>query len=217
LAAPTPTEEVKQRPIFNKNKEKIGELDYVDARFTMERFDTALGPENWQDEYRVVPGGIVGRIGVFIVGSGWVWKEDVGTESNIEAVKGSFSDAFKRAAVKWGVARDLYDARDEQTDRPTKASTAAPRPMSPAPVGAGSPTPKPHPFDVDPATAPWVCPEHNAVVAFPQGVSAAGRAYEAFYACPQGRDCPHRAPRGLRVRAEHLALPQPEGSDDLPF
>lgn len=35
-------------------------------------------------------------------------KQDVGTESNTEAVKGESSDSFKRAAVLWGIGRELY-------------------------------------------------------------------------------------------------------------
>lgn len=42
------------------------------------------------------------------MGSGFS-KEDVGVESDNEGEKGEFSDAFKRAAVKWGVGRFLYD------------------------------------------------------------------------------------------------------------
>ena len=41
-------------------------------------------------------------------GSCWTWKEDCGTESNVEKQKGEASDAFKRAAVMWGVGRFLY-------------------------------------------------------------------------------------------------------------
>jgi len=41
--------------------------------------------------------------------SGWVWKWDCGTESKTDAEKGEASDSFKRAAVKWGVGRFLYE------------------------------------------------------------------------------------------------------------
>lgn len=41
--------------------------------------------------------------------SEWVWKWDTGSESNVEKEKGQVSDAFKRAAVKWGIGRFLYD------------------------------------------------------------------------------------------------------------
>jgi hypothetical protein len=52
------------------------------------------------------------------------------------------------------------------------------------------------------------------VVAFPSGISqSSGKQYDAFYACPEGRNCSERAPRGLRVKPEHLV----EQRDDLPF
>lgn len=212
LGAPTPGDEVKQRPIFNKEKQKVGELDYVDARFVMERLDDVVGPGRWQDSYRETPGGIVCRLGILIADVGWVYKEDVGTESSIEAVKGSYSDAFKRAAVKWGIARDLYDSREEQQAKPAHTNGAARTSAAPA---RSSGAPRPQPIDVDATDSPWVCPEHGAVVAWPAGVSASsGRPYDAFYACPKGRDCEHRAPRGLKVRPEHLS---PPAADDLPF
>jgi len=41
-------------------------------------------------------------------GTGWVTKSDGAEDSTIEAVKGAYSDSFKRACVKWGIARYLY-------------------------------------------------------------------------------------------------------------
>jgi hypothetical protein len=40
----------------------------------------------------------------------WISKEDTGTESNTEAVKGLASDSFKRACFNWGIGRELYTA-----------------------------------------------------------------------------------------------------------
>jgi hypothetical protein len=40
---------------------------------------------------------------------GIVSKMDCGTESNVEKQKGEASDAFKRAAVQFGIGRDLYN------------------------------------------------------------------------------------------------------------
>jgi len=39
----------------------------------------------------------------------WIWKADGAGDTDVEAEKGAISDAFKRAAVKWGVGRYLYD------------------------------------------------------------------------------------------------------------
>ncbi len=84
------------------------QLAYIDARDAMDLLDEVVGPENWQDSYELVGDKIIAGLGIF-VGDKWVWKYDTGTESNIEEEKGMFSDAFKRAAVKWGVGRFLYD------------------------------------------------------------------------------------------------------------
>jgi hypothetical protein len=43
--------------------------------------------------------------------SNWVWKSDCGTESQVEKQKGEASDAFKRAAVMWGIGRFLYSKK----------------------------------------------------------------------------------------------------------
>lgn len=46
------------------------------------------------------------------IDNSWVWKWDMGTESDFEEEKGEASDAFKRAAVKWGIGRFLYDIKN---------------------------------------------------------------------------------------------------------
>ena len=40
----------------------------------------------------------------------WISKQDVGTESYSEAVKGAASDSFKRACFNFGIGRELYTA-----------------------------------------------------------------------------------------------------------
>jgi hypothetical protein len=105
LNAPTPKEAILSRP----GKGKSGALSYVTARYVMERLDDAVGPFGWTDTYRETDGGVVCTISITLDGEVWVPKSDVGTPSNIEGIKGKFSDAFKRAAVKWGIGRDLYE------------------------------------------------------------------------------------------------------------
>lgn len=84
-------------------------LAYIDARDVMRRLDEVCGPENWQDEYPWSDGKrVVCRIGIRI-GAEWVWKTDGAGDTDYEGEKGALSDAFKRAAVKWGVGRYLYD------------------------------------------------------------------------------------------------------------
>lgn len=103
LAQATPRSRVKTKPGKGGGKS----LDYVDARFCMDRLDESVGPMNWKNEYKEVCGQLICGVSIFD-GDGWVTKWDVGTESNFEAEKGHFSDAFKRACVHWGIGRDLY-------------------------------------------------------------------------------------------------------------
>lgn len=115
LQAPTPKSEAKVR------KGPGGtELTYVDARFVMDRLDEAVGPDGWSDSYTPLPDGSV----ACTITIGGISKTDVGVPSKIEPQKGAFSDAFKRAAVKWGVGRDLYDEDSEVRSAPSKAEQA---------------------------------------------------------------------------------------------
>lgn len=90
------------------------QLAYIDARDVMDLLDEVVGPENWQCDYRDVAGKVYCGIGIRDTDNGWVWKWDVGTETDFESDKGEASDAFKRAAVKWGVGRFLYSLEDEK-------------------------------------------------------------------------------------------------------
>ena len=92
---------------FSKQKPSATCVAYVDARQVMDLLDEVVGTENWQDDYRVIAGNLYAGIGI-LCGDKWVWKWDIGTESNTEKEKGQSSDAFKRAAVKWGIGRFLY-------------------------------------------------------------------------------------------------------------
>jgi len=83
---------------------------YVDARDVQDLLDEVCEPHNWQVVYEEHKGNLFAKIGVKI-GDEWVWKSDCGTESNIEKQKGESSDAFKRAAVMWGVGRFLYSLK----------------------------------------------------------------------------------------------------------
>ena len=84
---------------------------YVDARDVQDLFDEVVGAEHWQCKYEEHKGNLFCSIGVTFKEGGWVWKSDCGTESNIEKQKGESSDAFKRAAVMWGVGRFLYSLK----------------------------------------------------------------------------------------------------------
>ena len=82
-------------------------LAYIDARDVMERLDEVCGPEAWQCKYTHATGKTVCDIGIRVNGE-WVWKADGAGDTDMEAEKGALSDAFKRAAVRWGIGRYLY-------------------------------------------------------------------------------------------------------------
>ncbi len=79
---------------------------YLDARDVMERLDEVAGPD-WSDRYERIEGG-QGLMCYLTIGG--VTRADVGDDTNEnEPAKSAVSDAFKRAAVKFGVGRFLYD------------------------------------------------------------------------------------------------------------
>ena len=103
-------DEVVLRPAEVKGN-KVTLLLYQDARCAMNILDETYGRFNWQKEYYESKGNLFCKVGVRDTENGeWVWKSDTGSESNIEAEKGLASDAFKRAAVAWGIGRELYTA-----------------------------------------------------------------------------------------------------------
>lgn len=93
---------------FSKNKPQATVIPYIDARDAMRLLDDVVGQENWQDQYTVINGQMFAGVGIYVNGQ-WVWKWDTGTESQTEKEKGIVSDSFKRACVKWGIGRFLYD------------------------------------------------------------------------------------------------------------
>lgn len=93
---------------FNKAGDKASCVAYIDARDVMNILDEVVGTENWQSDFKEVKGNLYAGLALRINGE-WVWKWDCGTESKTEGEKGEASDAFKRASVKWGVGRFLYD------------------------------------------------------------------------------------------------------------
>lgn len=114
LARPFEAGEVKFKPATVAGNRCLA-LAYVDARLVMDRLDDVLGPNNWADEYQVLPdGAVVCTLKVRFGGPGgeWIAKTDVGGESEQpdegDRRKAAFSDALKRAAVKYGIGRYLY-------------------------------------------------------------------------------------------------------------
>lgn len=101
-------------------------LAYIDARDVMDRFDDVCGPAGWQNRYTHAEKKTVCEIGVRTDDGEWVWKADGAGESDIEAEKGALSDAFKRAAVRWGVGRYLYHLPTPWVDLDDREQIAEP-------------------------------------------------------------------------------------------
>lgn len=92
-------------------KERKGQaLAFIDARDVMRRLDDAVGPGLWEVEYPHVNPIIICRIGIEIDGR-LRWKANGAGQTDIEGEKGGSSDAFKRAAVLWGIGQYLYDVK----------------------------------------------------------------------------------------------------------
>ena len=82
-------------------------LLYKDARCDMNILDETFGASNWQRNHEIIDGNLYCNVGIKFENE-WIWKQDVGTESNTEKEKGQASDSFKRACFNWGIGRELY-------------------------------------------------------------------------------------------------------------
>ena len=106
LAAPFEEYEIKARSQSGRV------LHYVTARTVMNRFDNVVGPENWWDEYEAGENSVLCRLTIRLPDGTTLTKADAGGYAGMsdsgDDDKSGYSDAFKRAAVKFGVARYLY-------------------------------------------------------------------------------------------------------------
>ena len=95
--------------IQSSGKGKTTVVPYLTNRCVMERFDEEFGALNWSNNFE--KWGAKGvKCGISVMNEGtWITKYDGADETHIEATKGGFSDSMKRAAVQWGLGRDLYD------------------------------------------------------------------------------------------------------------
>lgn len=101
----------KERPGgVSKNGKQLPSMSYITARQVQARLDEVVGPGNWSTSYFAHGNGAV-ECTLSIYG---VSKTDVGYSNNpdrddeSEPLKAAYSDAFKRAAVAWGIGRFLY-------------------------------------------------------------------------------------------------------------
>jgi|APSaa5957512622_1039677.scaffolds.fasta_scaffold19695_3 hypothetical protein len=103
-------EDVEAR-IGTTNKSGFSLLLYKTARTDVKRLNEVHG-DLWKNRYfHDTKGLLCCEISVYNSEiKEWVSRVDVGTESNTEKEKGSYSDAFKRAGFKWGIGAELYQS-----------------------------------------------------------------------------------------------------------
>lgn len=106
LSGPFPPGQVQWRiKVLSKDKQRALVVPYVDTRTVLDRLDEAVGPEGWQDSYRVLLAegdsyAVVCRLSLLEVS-----KEDVGEGDSLKA---AFSNALGGAALKFGIGRYMY-------------------------------------------------------------------------------------------------------------
>ena len=126
LAEPFPPGEVQWRvEALSRDKKRALVVPYVDARTVLDRLEKVVGPEGWHDAYEVLSDAerlvkdergerrerlCEVKCRLTVLG---VTKEDVGEGDSLKA---AFSDALKRAAVKFGVGRYLYRLEKQWVD-----------------------------------------------------------------------------------------------------
>jgi hypothetical protein len=135
LAAPFEPREVKFKPQMVKNNRCLA-MAYIDARLIQDRLDDVLGVENWEDGYKILPdGSVMCRLRIKL-GDRWIAKTDVGSPSEQpdggDRMKAAFSDALKRAAVKFGIGRYLYRLPAQWVDYDPVKKQIAQVPQMPA-------------------------------------------------------------------------------------
>ena len=172
-------------------------VPYLDARAVADRLDEVVGQNRWRGSYTPWHDSVSNKktkssqlctISIYDDELGqWIDKTDGAEDSDIEAVKGGLSDAFKRAAVKWNIGRYLYsfntvwvaaeargnsyiipeseNAKLEKAYNDTVArlfGTSAPKQKSDAPKGITATTPPPSQKQAaTPPSAPTMTPLQN--------------------------------------------------------
>ncbi len=172
---------------FNQGEKIKGiAIAYMDARLVQDRLDEVVGPENWSFDWQPMAtkdNAVIAAKGTLTICG--VSKSDIGDCDATERNKASVSDAFKSAAVMWGIGRYMYGLRSSfcevEVRGQTKVIPAAeikrlratlPKatPAKPAPSQT-QPTPiRPAVAQPAPATAPMATSQQAANIRKAQGM-----------------------------------------------
>jgi hypothetical protein len=135
-------------------------MEYIDAPMMMNRLDDVVGPWNWEDDYTVIDTCVYCKITItFSDGerrtrgdcSAYDERKDPSGKPwpNSKVKKTAFSDAFKRAGVKWGIGRYLKNGGKQANYYRRIAARAHAAPDPPAepdgPRGSGKTSEPPGP------------------------------------------------------------------------
>jgi hypothetical protein len=159
--------QIQWRPITTSKDGKNGlAAAYVDARAVADRLNEVLGIDGWQDKYELMhDGNMICHLSIWSEEKKmWITRCDVGDEGQAPdkgtKAKSACSNALKRAAVKFGVGRYLYDIDHtwvpvDQYKRITKEGYAQldrllPRPVNKPPAKPPEPAKPQH----DPLATP---------------------------------------------------------------
>jgi hypothetical protein len=190
LAAPFAPNEVKVRGQAGR------QLHYITARTAMNRLDEVLGPENWWDRYAPGENSVLCELSIRLPDGAVLTKCDAGGYAGMadqgDDDKSGYSDAFKRACVKFGIARYLYRdgvppfvraiVNGVDTAAPDDSEHEAAAPPSPAPAPRTGPD-RTKPRGQWGPNPPHAAPPADADAdAAPAGVPPAPRTGRALFA-----------------------------------
>lgn len=96
---------VKNCPKDPSQPVKANMLVYIDARDVQDRLDEVCS-DLWSNKFESINGRNVCTITI-----NGLSRSDGAGDTDFEGEKGGLSDAFKRAAVMWGIGRYLYNAK----------------------------------------------------------------------------------------------------------
>jgi hypothetical protein len=195
-------------------------VPYIDARTVHQRLDDVVGVANWRDDYDVLPdGAVVCRLSLRFGGEAgeWITKVDVGSPSEQpdegDRRKAAFSDACKRAAVKFGVGRSLYRLPQQWVDYDPQKKQFLRRPVLPAVALPARKPGDPGPAPAGPDAAELVSREQAVELA--RYINQAGvdhGKWRAYYGVDDTADLPaHRFEEARAVLLRKLEA-QPAGA-----
>jgi len=226
LSAPFPPEVVKHRPGVGGK-----DLSWVDARTVAARLDEVLGVSGW--DFAVEPVGetstVVGILTARFPDGTVARRQDFGYETggSGESLKEASSDALRRCASLFGVARYLYTGGNASTGRVGANAGLPARAPKPAPVSL----PVPEPTETVVLKAAMAifgadnCPDHQQPWTLkPGGIAkSTGKPYNPFWACSgktDGQFC-RRKPSLDWINNQSAPIGEPERNENdlesLPF